>query len=253
MNAFYKKIYFAASWSICRRLFALLYLACYSQVFAQDNARSPLPAFKTIRWEEDYSYLSEESRIVRSYFDPIKFIPLSKNNKSYLSVGGEMRYQYEYVDNANWGEGEQDKNGYLLQRYMLHTDFHFGRYLRIFAQLKSGIASGKEVELDPPDEDLLDIHQAFADLLVLEKKLQLTLRVGRQEMMYGSSRLVSVREAPNVRQSFDAENSFSNSIHGRQMLFLVGLWKQTEVFLMTAVIEMCNSLAFTPVKKYPPY
>jgi hypothetical protein len=204
MNAFYKKRYFAASWSICRRLFALLYLACYSQVFAQDNARSPLPTFKTIRWEEDYSYLSEESKIVRSYFDPIKFIPLCKNNKSYLSVGGEMRYQYEYVDNANWGEGEQDKNGYLLQRYMLHTDFHFGRYLRIFAQLKSGIASGKEVELDPPDEDLLDIHQAFADLLIVEKKLQLTLRIGRQEMMYGSSRLVSVREAPNVRQSFDA-------------------------------------------------
>ncbi len=29
------------------------------------------------------------------------------------------------------------------------------------------------------------------------------LRVGRQELNYGSGRLVSVREGPNVRQSFD--------------------------------------------------
>jgi hypothetical protein len=29
------------------------------------------------------------------------------------------------------------------------------------------------------------------------------LRVGRQELTYGSSRLISVRESPNVRQSFD--------------------------------------------------
>ena len=32
---------------------------------------------------------------------------------------------------------------------------------------------------------------------------QLTLRAGRQELAFGSSRLVSVREGPNVRQSFD--------------------------------------------------
>jgi alginate export protein len=33
---------------------------------------------------------------------------------------------------------------------------------------------------------------------------EVTARVGRQELSYGSSRLVSVREGPNVRQSFDA-------------------------------------------------
>ncbi len=178
MNAFYKKRYFAASWSICQKLFALLYLACYSQVFAQDNARSPLPAFKTIRWEEDYSYLRNDSGRVKSFFDPVKFIPLGRNKKSYLSVGGEVRYQYEYLRNANWGEGIQDKNGYLLQRYMLHTDWHLGQHVRIFGQLKSGIASGKASGPDPPDEDRLDLHQAFADLLFSFGSLQSTLRLG---------------------------------------------------------------------------
>src|SRR5438132_13706762 len=31
----------------------------------------------------------------------------------------------------------------------------------------------------------------------------MTLRAGRQELAYGSSRLISAREAPNVRLSFD--------------------------------------------------
>ena len=39
--------------------------------------------------------------------------------------------------------------------------------------------------------------------LPVSETASLTLRVGRQELAYGSSRLISVRESPNVRQSFD--------------------------------------------------
>jgi hypothetical protein len=170
---------------------------------AQEGQPSPVPAIRNIRWEEDYSYLQSDSGSVRGFFDPVKFIPLRKDGQYYLSVGGEVRYQYEYVRNAYWGEGTQDRDGYLLQRYMLHTDWHLGRHLRIFGQLKSGVASGKAAP-EPPDEDHLDVHQAFADLLFSRGGVQTTLRLGRQELAYGSSRLVSVREGPNVRQSFDA-------------------------------------------------
>jgi hypothetical protein len=55
------------------------------------------------------------------------------------------------------------------------------------------------------DENPLDLHQAFAELRTNPGKTsKLTLRVGRQEMMYGSQRLVAVRDGPNNRQSFDA-------------------------------------------------
>jgi hypothetical protein len=57
---------------------------------------------------------------------------------------------------------------------------------------------------DPPDEDMLDVNQAFAELILTRStRGKLTLRVGRQEMMFGSSRLVSVRDGPNVHQTFD--------------------------------------------------
>ncbi len=205
---------------LCHWHFVLLVISCCGQTLAQESVQPQIPAIETIRWEEDYSYLRKDSGKVNSFFDPIKFIPLGRSRKSYLSVGGEVRYQYEYLRNANWGEGIQDKNGYLLQRYMLHTDWHLGQHVRIFGQLKSGIASGKASGPDPPDEDRLDLHQAFADLLFSFGSLQSTLRLGRQELSYGSSRLVSVREGPNVRQAFDAGRLMVKGQHWQADAFL---------------------------------
>jgi Alginate export len=48
------------------------------------------------------------------------------------------------------------------------------------------------------------VHQAFADLKwEASSGRSFIFRVGRQELQYGSTRLISVRAGPNVRQSFD--------------------------------------------------
>ena len=71
-------------------------------------------------------------------------------------------------------------------------------------QLGSHLALGKTARLVPSDEDRFDPQQGFADYaLDLAGAGRLTLRGGRQEMAFGSSRLVSVREGPNVLRSFD--------------------------------------------------
>lgn len=161
------------------------------------------PPYQQLRYEEDYSYLRDPTRRT-DLWDIIKYVPFNNKGDWYLSVGGEVRERYEYFDNFNWGQGPQDKNGYLLQRYMLHIDLHLGPNLRFFAQLKSGLEDERNGGPRPPDKDVLDVNQAFLDVSTGVGKIgSLTLRAGRQEMTYGSSRLVSVRESPNVRQSFD--------------------------------------------------
>src|SRR5881397_261796 len=87
---------------------------------------------------------------------------------------------------------------------MLHADTHFGARFRVFAQLKSGLENDRSGGARPADRDDLDLHQLFFDVKLFSANDEsLTVRVGRQELAYGSSRLISVREAPNVRQSFD--------------------------------------------------
>lgn len=105
------------------------------------------------------------------------------------------------------GAEPQDPGGYLPQRYMLHFDLHMGSRARAFVQLKSGVETGRRGCPHPPDEDKLDVKQTFVDVTfgnAAEPDLRtLMLRAGRQEVYFGSSRLVSYREGPNVRQSFD--------------------------------------------------
>ncbi|MGH9793936.1 MAG: alginate export family protein [Candidatus Acidiferrales bacterium] len=127
------------------------------------------------------------------------------NEGWFLSLGGEIRPTYERYTNENWGAEPADSDGYLLQRYMLNADFHFGRRFRFFGQIKSGIETGRNGGARPPDEDKLDLHQAFVDVNLWERGRDvLTLRLGRQEFNYGSGRLISTREGPNIRISFDA-------------------------------------------------
>lgn len=170
---------------------------------AQEHLLAP-PAYNMERAREDYRYLaSDTSTVRRDLFDPIKFIPLNAAQSSYLSFGGEIRAQYVLINNNGWGAGREDNSGYLLERYMLHADAHFGRHLRLFGQLKSGLTHFKSYAPEVSEKDRLDLHQAFVDLRTGPGPHGLTLRLGRQEMAYGSSRLISWREAPNVRQTFD--------------------------------------------------
>lgn len=183
--------------------------------FSQTSNSISMSAYKPLRYDEDYSYL-RDSTLRLDRWDRLKYVPLSGEGSHYLSLGGETRIQYEYFHNAGWGEGPQDGNGYLLQRYMLHTDWHLRNPYRLFIQIKSGLENGRNGGPRVPDEDRLDLHQAFADVKVrLTHHANFTMRIGRQELLYGSQRLVAVREGPNVRQSFDAARLILNAANWR--------------------------------------
>jgi Alginate export len=160
------------------------------------------PAYLQLRYDEDWSFLRDESK--RSDpLDCIKYIPLGRENW-YVTLGGELRLYYENFRNETWGSEPADDNGFWLQRLMLHADWHLGERVRIFAQLKSGEIEDRVGGARPPDRDDMDVHQLFVDYsFSTEKSRSLTLRVGRQEMSFGSSRLIGFREGPNIRLSFD--------------------------------------------------
>src|SRR4051812_24520501 len=162
-----------------------------------------MPAFKSMRFDENYQFLSKDTN--STWFKKTKYTRLSKQGDSYISFGGDIRYQYFYFKNEDWGEGKGDEDGYILTRYLAHADLHLGRNFRTFVQLQSSLANGLERPPSPVDENQLDLHQAFVDLaLPLSKGKDVVFRLGRQELSYGSQRLVAVREGPNNRQSFDA-------------------------------------------------
>src|SRR5215472_5463366 len=199
------KVQWLFSWSALCSLLILSGIGT-ALTFGQDKPVSPpRPLYPIPRYEEDWSFLSDPSKH-NDWWDPIKFIPLSKDGSVFLSLGGEIRETYERFHNTNFGLTAQDPDGYMLQRYLFHTDLHGGRRFRFFGELSSSLENGRTGGPRPVvDEDKLDVHQGFFDILLTPPKTRssLTLRVGRQEMAFGSGRMIALREGPNVPLSFD--------------------------------------------------
>ena len=171
-------------------LFPLVLMTVYALAQQQANEQ---PSFQLLRANEDYSALRTSTS--NSLWSSLKYIALG--DSSFVSIGGDVRTQFQVLTNENWQKGNNDAA--LFQRFMLHTDWHFGQKIRLFAQFKNGFTIGRN---GPPfflDDDPLDVHQLFAGF----KLGKSTLELGRRELWYGSRRLLSIREGTNIRQSFD--------------------------------------------------
>jgi hypothetical protein len=121
----------------------------------------------------------------------------------YISFGGEDREQFRYFSHLNFGDvgtGVNDEDIYLQHRLLLHGDLHMNRFLRVFLQLNSCHANGRNSALHQVDRDDLGIMQAFVDL---DWPTNMQLRIGRQELTYGMDRIIALRDGPTIRQNFD--------------------------------------------------
>ena len=166
----------------------------------------PPPPYAPLRWPEDYSYLKDPAKRA-DLFDPIKYIPLNATGDWYLSLGGQARYRYESFNNNNFGAGPQDDDGYHLGRFLGHADLHLGEHLRGFFQIKSALEDGRVGGPRATDADEFDVQQAFVDLILPlplgRTGSTVTLRAGRQELLYGAQRLVGPLDWANARRTFE--------------------------------------------------
>ncbi|KIC62842.1 hypothetical protein RM51_11200 [Chryseobacterium taiwanense] len=176
-----------------------LYLSLLLPIFFCSESLSA-QSFKLLRYDENYEYLKDSSD---TFYNKVKFLPLNAKKNIYLSFGGEARYEYADFNNEDWGRLNIGHNNFFLQRYDLHADLHLGERVRVFSQLRSALQNGRKNGSRGIDEDQLSIQNLFIDVdLVKNKNRKLTSRIGRQELDYGSGRLISVREGPNARLSF---------------------------------------------------
>jgi hypothetical protein len=177
-------------------------LLSQSQSIPTDESSPPARTYHLLREDDDWTFLADPAER-QDFWDPIKYIPLrSDRNDWFLSMGGEAREMWEQIGNDNWGQ-KPFMNGYFDERYMFYFDVHYGTHVRSFVELKSGLNSYRIGGPRPIDEKKLDFQAAFLEVGTSGSKDSIKLRVGRQELEYGSGRLIDVREGPNVRLSFD--------------------------------------------------
>ena len=133
------------------------------------------------------------------------------DGKTSLSYGGEVRQRYEYTSNPGFGADVQDPRGVWLQRYAVHGELRWHEDARLFAELRSALESGRAAGPSPVDQDALEFQNLFLQARLPVTHAELQLRLGRQEMQFGSARLVSVRDGPNVRRTFDGVRAIARA------------------------------------------
>ena len=198
-------------WSI--RLFSIIFGVVLKLLSTNGQAESSTindefvpkrPTILSNRWQEDWSVLACPN-VPCKPFDNLKYIPLSYcDPKTYLSLGADWRNRYEYLNAMDFGIGPLGKKqSYIISRMEAHADLRIADQIQVFVQLQNDNAPWKKIIL-PVDKDKLDLEQGFITLVEPIRDGTFKLRVGRQQMAFDLQRFISVRDGPNVRQSYDA-------------------------------------------------
>ena len=189
----------------------------------EQEKESPEPAslgqrLRFFRWLEDYSDVTAEQRET-SHAAKLKRIPLDRGEQyPFLTLGGDYRFRYENYSNQFFGLGDEERSESVQHRFMLLGEFRWAESARTFVQLSAFEESGRPGGPRPFDESRVDIQQAFIDV----KLGSTVVRGGRQELLFAGDKLVTVREGPNQRRSFDALRITAVGPRGMQIDGVIG-------------------------------
>lgn len=194
-----------------RSIVAALTLCAAGPIASAQTAVAPAserPGYNlSNRHAEDWSRFepaAEDTGRLYGTLDGFKHIDLTDDADVWLSIGGSARLRYEHFENFGFGPANDD--GFLLTRVRLHGDLHVGENFRVFVEGKSAFSTDRNLPgmQRTLDNDELALQQAFADLTLDGSEAgTITLRAGRQQLLFGKQRLVSPLVWSNTMRAWD--------------------------------------------------
>lgn len=155
----------------------------------------------------DFRYLDDPANEQFDFFDRLKRWQAGDN--FLLSNGGEFRYRHMSELNSRL---RGIANDYEQFRARVYGDLWFRNKARVFIEFVSATQAGSELPPLVIDRNPADFLNLFIDWKVLQDAgVPVYLRVGRQELLFGSQRMVSPLEWANTRRTFEGFRAFWHS------------------------------------------
>jgi hypothetical protein len=135
-----------------------------------------------------------------------KFKRLHLNDCLLLSLGGEFWTRYHNEPNSRL---RRVNNDYTLAHVRQYADFWYGDSIRLYGEYIWADSFGEELAPLPTEVDRGDILNLFVDVNLFDVGGKpVYVRGGRQELVYGSQRLISPLPWGNRRNTFDGVKVF---------------------------------------------
>tara|TARA_R110002051_G_scaffold75791_1_gene137783 strand:+ start:12833 stop:14218 length:1386 start_codon:yes stop_codon:yes gene_type:complete len=179
--------------------------------------------FHLLGQDDNMSFLSDQED--KTAYESMKWIDLKNQNS--ISFGGGYRFQIESFINANFSNQQNQDNIWYLNRLMFHSLVKLGSKFEFYGELNSSTAINKS-DISPVDKDVLSVNQAFIKYTF---NPNWSVLVGRENLRFGTRRLVDIREGPNVRRSFDVTRlNYSGPKTSISAFFSIPVKPKPEVF-----------------------
>jgi len=162
---------------------------------------------KGLFFANDFSYLNDPCYKGNCVGDCLKQMPLGECGRwGTLDIGGQIRTRYHHEIGMSQSGGQtrfQDtETDFVLTRLRLYTNWQVNDYVRFYTEGILADASDDNGNYIPRgiDRNYGDFLNLFVDLKMTDNT---TVRIGRQELLYGVQRLVSPLDWANVRRTFE--------------------------------------------------
>jgi hypothetical protein len=153
----------------------------------------------------DFRYLESPTNTQVTWSDPYKRIHLCDDNVL-LSMGGEIRDRY--MDETS-SRGTGRKNVYHLFRTRAYVDAWYQDEYRFFADLNYTQTFNQDLPQLPSDASGPELQNVFLEAKAgTFQDRPIYVRAGRQELLYGSQRLISPPDWSNIRRTFQGVKSY---------------------------------------------
>lgn len=157
-------------------------------------------------FDADFRYLENPSFGEVDWLAPLKRFHPTDN--WLFSLGGEERLRY-MDDNGGYEIFTGRHNAYELIRSRVYGDLWFRDVFRVYAEMQDSRIANSSLPPLPSDVDHADVLNLFADLKLFSVNQQPAyVRVGRQELYFGSQRLISQSDWNNVLRTFQGTRAF---------------------------------------------
>ena len=172
---------------------------------------APFALQTTPAYDIDFSYLDNPDHET-DFFDPLKRIKIG--NDVLLSFGGQFWYRYMHETDSRLNAAGRN-NSFHLTRLRAHVDIWYQDKIRFFGEFLDAREWGEEKPFFTPlgiDRNHTDMLNIFMDVKLAEAQGgKAYVRVGRQELTYGSQRLISSLDWVNTRRTFQGVKMFWNT------------------------------------------
>ena len=163
---------------------------------------TPGKSHKVVFYANDFSYLTDPAYEGPRYLgDAFKGIGPRGN----LDIGGQLRLRYNSENSLGQQAGatrfQDTQNDFLLGRLRLYADWKITDRIRVYVEGIYADVLTQNSEYIPRGIDINqgDLQNAFVDLQITDNA---TVRAGRQELLFGSQRVISPLDWANTRRTF---------------------------------------------------